>query len=121
MLRLVTVTPADADVLFELVTLHNSPRKPELLAGFMKLHHFFRQSKDSYVKMTFDPDLHKQMLDVLNAPFMPADAERMGIPNVHYLNMIERIPALRETFSNPDLMLDPKFINTKPPDKTYLN
>lgn len=87
----------------------------------MKLHHFFRQAKDPYVKMTFDPELHKQMLEVLNAPFMPADAVRMGIPEVHYLNMVERIPALRQTFMNPDLMQDPSFLNTKSPDRTYLN
>lgn len=121
MLRLVTVTPADADILFELVTLSNGPNKPDMLAGFMKVHHFFRSNKDSYVKMTFPKAHHDEMVEMLKQPFMPADAVRLGIPEQHYLNMIERIPALLNTFLNPDLMMDPKFINTPPPDRTYLN
>ena len=121
MLRLVTVTAADADVLFELVTLNDIPDKPDLLAGFMKLHHFFRSSKDKFVKMTFKPDVFKSMLKVLDAPFMPADADRLGIPQEHYLNMMERIPVLRANFHNPDFILDPSFLNMKAPDRTFLN
>jgi hypothetical protein len=122
MLRLVTVSPTDVDVLFELVTMHEVPDKQDLLAGLMQLHHHFKSSSDKTVKTVFTPKFFTQMCEILNFPLMPADADKHGIPQDHYLNLVTRLPGIRQNFANPDLM-DEKFmgIDIKPPSKAYLN
>lgn len=122
MLRLVTVTPADIDALFELVTMHEVPDQQELLAGLMQMHHHFAKTGDKTAMVVFTNPLHKQMLQIVDFPMMPADAAKFGMPEDRYLQIQGLMPAIRKNFAHPDLM-DSKFlgVETKAPDKAYLN
>lgn len=122
MLRLVTVTPADVDALFELVTMHELPDQQDLLAGLMQIHHHFAKTGDKDVKTVFTPPLYKQMLQVIEFPLMPADAAKHGMPEDRYAQILGLMPAIRKNFTQPDLM-DSKFlgVETKAPDRAYLN
>jgi hypothetical protein len=121
-LRLVTVSPTDVDVLFELVTMHEVPDRQDLLAGLMQLHHHFKTSSDKTVVSTFGPEYYKTLCGILDFPMMPADAAKWGIPEDHYLHLIGRIPEIRQKFANPGL-LDQRFLSTTfgQPSKAYLN
>jgi hypothetical protein len=122
MLRLVTVTPADVDALFELVTMHEVPDQQELLAGMMQMHHHFAKTGDKDVMMVFTAPLYKQMLQIIEFPLMPADIAKHGMPEDRYLQIQGLMPSIRKNFTQPDLM-DSKFlgVETKAPDKAYLN
>ena len=122
MLRLVTVTPADVDALFELVTMHELPDKQDLLAGLMQMHHHFAKTRDTDAKTVFTPVIYKQMLQVIEFPLMPADASKHGMPEDRYHQILGLMPQIRANFTQPDLM-NSEFlgVETKAPNRAYLN
>lgn len=121
MLKLVSVTAQDVEVLFELVTMSdNVPDRDDIMAGLMQMHHHFRSSKDNSLRMVLTDEILVQIKQIVNYPFMPADADAMGIPKEHYINMISRLPHIRTSLANPEVF-DPQFANTATPNKTYLN
>lgn len=121
MLRLVRVTSSDVDVLFKLVTINNIPGKTDLLAGLTQLHDYFKTTKDSTIRLVLTLELHKQVSDIVNNSFLPADAHRLGIPMPNYLEMVSRLPYIQHNLANPEL-IDPNFLGSAgTPDSTYLN
>lgn len=124
MLRLVRVTPEDLDVLFELVCLVEAETEDKvmIMAGLRNIADHFKATGESVVRMVFPADLFKQVVQVVNAPFMPADAAKLGIPENHYLYMVSRLPGIQSNFAQPEYF-DPDFANVTPKqnEKTYLN
>ena len=121
MLRLVKVTLEQVDVLFELVCLSEPEDKKDLMAGLTQLASYFRGSGESVAQMVLAPNLLEQLNAVINAPFMPADAEKLGIPSERYLHMMASLPGIRRTFAAPTVW-NPQagFLDTAP-QKSYLN
>ena len=119
MLRLVPVTADDIDILFELVAFSEVTEKETLLAGLIQMSNHFRATNDKMVKMVFTADILNQVKYIVDT-FMPADAERHGIPLVRYNYMANRLPAISKRLGLPEFVsFDPK--NATPAQKVYLN
>lgn len=125
MLRLIQVNLKDIDVLSALIEIAAPSEAASLMEALKWLsEHLNTQKEGSSVRMVLSHVMHRQMLDVINFPFLPVDAAQMGIPEDVYLKMIGRIPHLRQNISLPDLM-DPSHLDAgmESPkiSKTYLN
>ena len=124
MLRLVTVSPQDVEILFELVAFFvpdQNPDKPVMLGGLKQLSDYFHESGNADCRMVLTSDLHRQIAEIVNTPFMPADADRLGIPTSHYLGMCSRIPTIQKAMAMPEVW-DPQQVAFRTePDTKYLN
>jgi hypothetical protein len=117
------VTPDDVGILIDLVDISDGVSEKEaILTALRQLGGFFKKNPDSKgARLTIPFDHYGMLRKVVDAPFMPADAEIRGIPFDRYLAMCARLDRIRSAFDAPEV-LDPSFLfYGKAPDSSYLN
>lgn len=114
MLRLVNVTPQDVDVLFELVCMTESQDKQDLMQGLRQMAEYFVETRDPNARLVLPAHLYSQLREIVTTPWMPADAERWGLPQENYMNMVKRLPAIRQAFDTQE-MIAIEFVTTPLP------
>jgi hypothetical protein len=123
MLRLVSVTKADVEVLFELATFapDNSIRKDVLAQATWLLKQFDPNQPDQTIRMVLVANMHEAVTALVSFPLVPSDTQQLGITFARLLELTAGQNALLRKLKDFEYS-DPKFMSYwDKPDTTFLN